>query len=811
MVMRPWCSFFGVSRQAVAGYAAALLSGAIAPMGAAQTEISAETLRDSHVQGAMNAIVEELYARKDAARFWEPTAYGDNVAATQSGGYTALVVLSLLYAGETYQSERLTDAITYLEGLELGGTYAVAVRANVWALLPPKFETMLEKDKSWLQAGFSQRVGGWNYEQEPNTTRDDNSIRQYGTLGLWEAAKRGLEVESRYWQLLEQNIMRMQLADGGWNYQGDGPATGSMTTAGLMILFITQDFLHSAEAIALGRTRGNPNQAAIDRGIAWMNANFSATENPGRDLDFYYYLYGVERVGLAGGYKYFGGHDWYREGAAELIRRLCQWHPETGTMSMHSTLAGNSRAGELKTVDLAFALMFLSRGRVPVAINKLSDAAMTWNNRPRDVANLTRLLSSSSERGYNWQVVDMAAEPEQWLDAPMLYLASNEPLAWVPRTSQEVERLVQAHRDLRARRSRGEVVEEEELQFLPVELRKIKRYIDLGGLLFANAEGRNAGFSDSVEAIGRILYPHLTWRDLPDDHAAYAQYRQVREPRPKLRGLSNGVRELIILSRDVDFSEHLQGMTAESISAPPNATILNLAFHAAELDRARPRVEVHSLGRDSMRTAATSVTIARASMGGTWDAEPLALDVFAAWAWNEKGIEAEIVDAPLAAIDRLNPMPDLVIASGVEAHEFTDAEQQSIRRYVDGGGVILFENPGGGGAFVASADQAMQSLFERPVRAMLRHPVVSGEGVPGAERITRIEYRPYAFEVFGARETAPRIRGMTFGDSDEARVLFSREDLSHGLLDQPRWGVAGYTPNWSRRLLANIIHYARSR
>jgi len=783
---------------------------AVAASAQSQTEITAENLRDVHVRAAMNAIVEELYARKDLQRFWEPVAYGDNVASSQAGGYTALVTLALLYAGETYQSERLADAIAYLEGVELGGTYAVAVRANVWALLPPRFEPLLEKDKAWLLAGFSQRIGGWNYEQEPNTTRDDNSIRQYGTLGLWEAAKRGLAIEDRYWHLLEQNVMRMQMTDGGWNYQGDGPATGSMTTAGLMILFITQDFLHAPEAITLGRGTNNPNQAAIDRGVNWMNANFSAVANPGRDLDFYYYLYGVERVGIAGGYKYFGGHDWYREGAAELIRRLCQWHPETATMSMHRTLAGNPRAGELKTVDLAFALMFLSRGRVPVAVNKLSDPGLEWNNRPRDVANLTRLLSGSSEQGYNWQVVEMAVEAEQWLDAPLLYLASNEPLPWVPRDRQEIERLIELHSAFLSRRAAGEIASDEAAEFLRPELRKIRRYLDLGGLLCANAEGRSAGFSDSVEAMGRILYPHLEWRDLPADHAAYRQYRSVGDPRPALRGLSNGIRELIILSRDVDFSEHMQGLTGATISSAPASTMLNIAFHAAEFDRARPRVETHALNRDSMRTAATAARIARAIPGNQWDVEPLALDVFAAWAWNERGIDAEVVTAPLAAIDRVNPPPQLVVASGIEAHDFTSAERQAIRRYVENGGVILFENPGGGGAFASSAEQAMRVVFDQPARAMLRHPVVTGEGIAGAERITRVEYRPYAFEVFGARETAPRLRGMTFGEGNEARVLFSREDISHGLLDQPRWGIAGYSPQWSRHLLANILHYARS-
>ncbi len=74
-------------------------------------------------------------------------------------------------------------------------------------------------------------------------------------------------------------------------------------------------------------------------------------------------------------------------------------------------------------------------------------------------------------------------------------------------------------------------------------------------------------------------------------------------------------------------------------------------------------------------------------------------------------------------------------------------------------------------------------------------------------RLSRLDYRPFAFEVFSARETRPRLRAI-FVDG-EPRVLFSREDISHGLLDQPVWGVAGYSPESARNLLGNILLHAK--
>jgi hypothetical protein len=110
----------------------------------------------------------------------------------------------------SYQLPALRDAVRYLEELEMDGTYAIAVRTAVWAMLPPKFHDNLTDDAVWLQQGFSPKAGGWTYRQVPNSTRRDNSITQYGALALWEAAKRGVRVERKIWQQLEQRFLEMQ-------------------------------------------------------------------------------------------------------------------------------------------------------------------------------------------------------------------------------------------------------------------------------------------------------------------------------------------------------------------------------------------------------------------------------------------------------------------------------------------------------------------------------------------------------------------------------------------------------------------------
>jgi hypothetical protein len=190
---------------------------------------------------------------------------------------------------------------------------------------------------------------------------------------------------------------------------------------------------------------------------------------------------------------------------------------------------------------------------------------------------------------------------------------------------------------------------------------------------------------------------------------------------------------------------------------------------------------------------------------GAWNPEPAALDALRP-ALAEQSLALDVIDLPLANIADLDPPPTLVLAGGTDAHRFTDAEQAAVNRFVESGGIILFETPGGSGAFTVSAEQMIARTLGKPIRSLTRHAVITADGVPRAAPLGRVEYRPYALEIFGARETKPRLRGVRI--NGEARILFSREDISHALLDQPRWGVCGYAPASARRLLVNVLLYA---
>ncbi len=776
-------------------------------------DLTASQLTDEHVQKAISALVDALYARKDSNRAWEPAKVPAGDSTRQCGGYTALVMISMLYAGQSYQEPRLRDAVEYLERLSMEGTYAVCMRNQVWAKLPPKFADRLTADTQWLLEGFSEQAAGWDYEQNPRAKRQDNSIRQFGALALWEAAKRGFKIEPRYWQRLEDGYLNLQLADGGWNYTGEGPATGSMTAAGLATLFITQDLLHAHQSVKVGIEKVTRQRAAIDNGLEWMDANFSPTENPGKNTWFYYYLYGVERVGLASGFKTFGGKDWYREGAAEIIHRLLKWDESARSFSVNENTWGSGRAAKVRTDDLAFGLMFLSRGRVPVAVNKLQFDG-EWNNRPRDVANLTAFLRETSETDLNWQIVKMVDGPETWLDAPMLYVASHESLPFIRTLREsdfEIDAWVKEAKEFIRKRAAGQMPMDTPPPQRPQvgELDALKRYIDLGGMILAVAEGGGRPFAKSMEEAGLLMYPQYEWRDLPETHWAYMLHTPLKTRRPPLRGLSNGARDLIILAPTGDMSAALQTNDLDKKQTDFNA-LANVYLYASELNQSRPRLEKHAEYTAAGSGGAGEVVVVRAVHEGNWKPEPQALNVFAAWLRENRKINLSINDQPLTSIADMQPRPALVIVNGIERQTFSQSQQEAIRKYVEGGGVILFETPGGGrmSEFTASAEQMCGVLFKRPAESLARNRVLTGEGVTGAVDCSRVEYRPYALQVFGSRDTSPRLQGMSLAAGKQPQIIFSREDISNGLLNQPCWGVIGYSAPSARNMLANVLQHA---
>ncbi|NBC11392.1 MAG: DUF4159 domain-containing protein [Planctomycetes bacterium] len=712
-----------------------------------------QELTDERVGRAIDAGIEALYDKQEPWGHWdaEDPANAQHHNKTQFGGKTAIVCYALLSAGEQWQGNpKLYEPLKFLAEMseEHNGTYAVGLRAHVWPKLPDKstevsFINALQRDAYMLTQGISDQ-GTYHYKL--GATKYDNSNTQYGVLGVWECAKRGAAVEGTYWKRVRDHFLGDQHVDGGWGYTDD-PATirGSMTAAGLTALYITLDYLHTRDFQRPGVAEDHRVYKSILRGLAWFNSKYQPDTNPGYGRRMHYYHVGVERVGLASGWKYFNGMDWYRAGAEYLLK---DQKNDGGWGATHNT---------------AFSLIFLSRGRVPVFANKLATDSLQWNNRPNDLAHMTKWASDQFERSMNWQVIGIGqSPPRDWLDAPILYFASH----------QSAEQLSEQQRA------------------------RIKRYIDLGGTLVINDDGGSGTFTRSMRDILEQIYPY---RFKPVPRRDPLRDIVFHVSNAKVMSMHNGVRHLVVeLPGDAGWvwqSRQTRDRTAWHVMA-------NLFQYAVERATPRNRLDEHVATRRG--AGGRVVHVGRARYQGNWDPEPLAwerMSVFTANAGKASPIThrldlAEIADAEVSMIHIV----------GTDAVEFTEAQINAIRQYVAGGGVICFEAAGGDTAFSSAAQQMLKKAYpgRRIGRLPTTSPVISGAGIGGFD-CSRIDYRVFYKQKLGTAHR-PSLQAMMF--DGRPQIIVSAEDFTEGMLGQPVWGVFGYDRDSARKLMTNIALYA---
>lgn len=143
----------------------------------------------------------------------------------------------------------------------------------------------------------------------------------------------------------------------GWSYGmkarcEDGPAAyGSMSAAGLSSVAIAREGL--AHSRRLTGERDKNALVAMRDGLAWFALNFDSARNVGRGASwYYYYLYSVEKAMDLAGVERVGSHEWWREGAAELLVRQ---RPD------------GSWEGDVNETSLA--LLFLNRATLPAKLD----------------------------------------------------------------------------------------------------------------------------------------------------------------------------------------------------------------------------------------------------------------------------------------------------------------------------------------------------------------------------------------------------------------------------------------------------------
>jgi hypothetical protein len=264
----------------------------------------------------------------------------------------------------------LANAIMAIEALYVPPREADDLRSG--ALRQPSKRTPSPEDKALLQEWSDLLLTNIDTRHDPayllrfNYTagpRFDNSVNQYGLLGLYSAHLCGVEIKISVWEAAAKHLIASQCPEGevidvdlvrygelsarqanpggtaatrtkgksralGWSYEeakADGelrPNWGSMTAAGITGLAICEaGVLANPEAKRL-RLLQDIRRSRED-GFAWfakwmtMRHHAGAIERQQHWL--YYYLYSLERAALLSGVALIQGRDWYFEGAMVLV------------------------------------------------------------------------------------------------------------------------------------------------------------------------------------------------------------------------------------------------------------------------------------------------------------------------------------------------------------------------------------------------------------------------------------------------------------------------------------------------------------
>jgi len=697
-------------------------------------------------------------------------------------GTTSLVTLALLTAGEPVRSAPITRALNYLRNFtpeELGSTYSVSLQTMVFAAAEPERDGVkLAANVEWLtkaQIRPGERVlwpGTWTYTLNKSMF-GDNSNTQYALLALHAANEVGIPVRADVWSLSRRHWEETQRRDGGWAYTPEPrtPASGSMTCAGISSLIITglkrfqgQERLvgDKIEGCGLGATNIN-----LQRGIDWLATHFSVSQNFGNGPFWrFYYLYGMERAGRLTGQRFFGHHDWYREGAEKLVR---DQNPIQG-------LWQGVNAETRPLVATSFAVLFLAKGRAPVLVNKLRHGPQgDWNLDVDDLRNLVGEVSRDWNTLLTWQVVDPnVASVEDMLQAPIVYFNGHQ----AP-------------------------------EFTPEGKKNLRDYVEQGGFILAEACCGRPEFDAGFRALIKELFPEEEYElhPLPPEHAIWRAKHQLSPDAHPLWGIEHGCRTVVVYSPD-DLSCFWN--QAESLPRDSNPHV-SLALKVGQniIDYATGREmpadklavrEVKDFKPDSPRRGA--LHIAKLRHAGDWNVAPLAIPNLTSSLQRRLGFDVVISHKELAPRDPNLVHYPLVYIHGRANFDLGPEDRDWLRQHLDPGGGTLF-------ADAACGSPAFDAAFRRFVAEMLpKHPLVP---IPHDDEIysNKIGYdlskSQYSKAAGGGRDF-PQLEGVKI-DGHWA-VIYSKYDIGCALERHQALDCKGYTAESAEQIASNIVIYS---
>ncbi len=716
------------------------------------------------------------------------------------GGVTSLCTLALLNSGLPPSDETISKSLDYIRSIDRSNKSTYAASLMTMALCNATAErdiAIIRENVRWLenaQITEGPATGGWAYRSRLSK-RADNSNTQFALLALHEAAMVGVETSQDVWRRAQTYWLNQQHSSGGFGYVAGNLPSGSMTCAGISSLIIVEENLGETLPVVNGRLQccsPQDDSIALRRAIEFWGTRFAARFNPTGPNDvgkhyLFYYLYGVERAGRLSGRRFFGDHDWYREGVDYLLQRQ---QPVSGAWVGASQIA--EAQGEIAT---SFALLFLSKGRWPVVAAKYEYGTdRQWDQNPKGLHQLVRTTEKRWDQKLTWQTVNSRlASVNDLLQSPVLVLSGTDSL------------------NLSAKQK--EVLQD---------------YVTQGGFLFAWAnqseDCEGAGFDEDFRKLMAELFPDSPLTALDANHPIWFADRAVKpSPDRPLLGIQACCRTSIVYcpanlacawqAAHPVFQRELPAALKNEVSESVQLGVNVLAYATGrnlqeKLDR--PQIAEASLSDERPRTHLELPKLIHE--GGADEASRAWGNLLQATSrWLEQPISQK---KQLIAPDdpRLGNFP-IVFLHGRSSFKFSSEERQALADYLSDEvqGFVIADAICGNREFATSLRKEFADLIPgaRWERIPDNHPLMSDRyrGFDLSKvSLRRPERSSDDVATFRETQTSPVLEGLWI--DGRLAVVFSPYDLSCALENGNSLECVGYSAVDAQRIGINILLYA---
>jgi hypothetical protein len=336
------------------------------------------------------------------------------------GGQTALSVYTLLRAGLPKDHPAIQRGLAFIDEVTPITTYSASTMIMAYEATgdpgrKERIRALLERLISW------ERQGAWGYPNEPakeftawanHVNRPDLSNTKYAVLALRSAHYAGVDVPPKLWTEILGKVLALQedvatvdvptdgvktgvatLPIAGFRYAPDRDAGSGMTTAGVALVRICKDMLGKR----IGDRLANESARSIEVGMNWLSYYFNLDQVKNGEAFFKYdQLYGFERVGTLLEIDKIGDHDWYREGAEWLFKKV-----EKDGHWFAAEIGSSPWTKTWDQPDTCFAILFLKRASRPT-VTTGEPLSRRLTKPPDDPSELVRLRGSGTTTITAW-------------------------------------------------------------------------------------------------------------------------------------------------------------------------------------------------------------------------------------------------------------------------------------------------------------------------------------------------------------------------------------------------------------------------